>query len=87
MEISHRNGSAVLCRDLGGVVAVDRDRPRDRELFVERRDRPAGHIGRPLAIEAVQSSTERLAAEQARYQIAFREDLAELAERLRRPAR
>ena len=40
-----------------------------------------------LAIEAVQSSTERLAAEQARYQIAFREDLAELAERLRRPTR
>lgn len=40
-----------------------------------------------LAIEAVQTSTERLAAEQARYQIAFREDLAELAERLRRPTR
>jgi len=40
-----------------------------------------------LAIEAVQTSTERLAAEQARYQIAFREDLAELAERLRRPNR
>jgi chromosome segregation ATPase len=40
-----------------------------------------------LAIEAVQNSTERLAAEQARYQITFREDLAELAERLRRPTR
>lgn len=38
-----------------------------------------------LAIEAVQRSTERLAGEQARYQIQFREDLAELAERLRRP--
>jgi hypothetical protein len=40
-----------------------------------------------LAIEAVQKSTERLASEQARYQIQFRQDLAELAERLRRPAR
>ena len=40
-----------------------------------------------LAIEAVQQSTERLASEQARYQIQFRQDLAELAERLRRPAR
>jgi len=40
-----------------------------------------------LAIEAVQTSTERLANEQARYQIQFREDLAELAERLRRPNR
>ncbi|WP_394935573.1 hypothetical protein [uncultured Ilumatobacter sp.] len=40
-----------------------------------------------LAIEAVQQSTERLAIEQARYQIQFRQDLAELAERLRRPAR
>jgi uncharacterized coiled-coil protein SlyX len=39
-----------------------------------------------LAIEAVQQSTERLANEQARYQIQFREDLAELAERLRRPS-
>lgn len=40
-----------------------------------------------LAIEAVQESTERLASEQARYQIQFRQDLAELAERLRRPTR
>lgn len=40
-----------------------------------------------LAIEAVQKSTERLASEQARYQIQFRQDLAELAERLRRPTR
>jgi hypothetical protein len=30
-------------------------------------------------------SAERLAAEQARYQIQFRQDLAELAERIRRP--
>ena len=40
-----------------------------------------------LAIEAVQKSTEQLASEQARYQIQFRQDLAELAERLRRPTR
>lgn len=37
------------------------------------------------AIEGVADSTERLAAEQARYEIQFRADLAELAERLRRP--
>ncbi|NND76548.1 MAG: hypothetical protein HKN44_16255 [Ilumatobacter sp.] len=38
------------------------------------------------ALGAIHQSTERLAAEQARYEIKFREDLAELAERLRRPA-
>ena len=36
-------------------------------------------------IEPIQAGAERLAAEQARYQIQFRQDLAELAERLRRP--
>ena len=36
-------------------------------------------------IEAVLDAQERLASEQARYQIAFREDLARLAEQLRRP--
>ncbi len=38
-----------------------------------------------VAIDEVHDSTERLAAEQARYQIQFRQDLADLAERLRRP--
>jgi hypothetical protein len=38
------------------------------------------------AIEDVLDSTERLAAEQARYEIQFRADLAELAERIRRPS-
>lgn len=37
------------------------------------------------AMEDVLDSTEHLAAEQARYEIQFRADLAELAERLRRP--
>jgi DNA repair exonuclease SbcCD ATPase subunit len=37
------------------------------------------------AIDDVLDSTERLAAEQARYEIQFRADLAELANRLRRP--
>ena len=36
-------------------------------------------------MDDVLGSTERLAAEQARYEIQFRADLAELAERLRRP--
>jgi chromosome segregation ATPase len=38
------------------------------------------------AIEDVLDSTERLAAEQARYEIRFRADLADLAERIRRPS-
>lgn len=38
------------------------------------------------ALDDVVESTERLAAEQARYEIQFRADLAELAERLRRPS-
>lgn len=42
----------------------------------------------PMADEvadALRDSQERLASEQARYQIAFREDLARLAEQLKRP--
>jgi len=39
-----------------------------------------------VALESLRESQTRLANEQARYQIAFRNDLAELAERLRRPA-
>lgn len=35
--------------------------------------------------DALRESQERLAGEQARYQIAFREDLAKLAEQLKRP--
>jgi DNA repair exonuclease SbcCD ATPase subunit len=38
------------------------------------------------AIDDVLDATERLAAEQARYEIRFRADLAELADRLRRPS-
>jgi DNA anti-recombination protein RmuC len=36
-------------------------------------------------LDDVLTTTERLAAEQARYEIKFRADLAELAERIRRP--
>lgn len=36
------------------------------------------------AVDDIEASTTRLASEQARYQIQFRHDLAELAERLRR---
>jgi chromosome segregation ATPase len=39
-----------------------------------------------IAIDDVLDATERLAAEQARYEIRFRADLAELADRLRRPS-
>lgn len=37
------------------------------------------------ALDGVRESTEKLAAEQARYEIQFRQDLADLADRLRRP--
>ena len=37
------------------------------------------------ALDTVRETTEKLAAEQARYEIQFREDLADLADRLRRP--
>ena len=37
------------------------------------------------ALESVRVTTEKLAAEQARYEIQFREDLADLADRLRHP--
>jgi hypothetical protein len=47
----------------------------------------AAHVGRAVeqAMDELQGGQERLAAEQARYQIQFRQDLAELADRLRRP--
>ena len=38
-----------------------------------------------LVLDDIQDGQERLASEQARYQIQFRRDLAEVAERLRRP--
>jgi hypothetical protein len=38
-----------------------------------------------IELDDVRDSAERLALEQARYEIQFRKDLAELAERLRRP--
>lgn len=37
------------------------------------------------ALDNVRETTQKLAAEQARYEIQFREDLADLADRLRRP--
>ena len=52
------------------------------------RDRPEGAV--PLSDEQVAALSDaqtRLAQEQARYQIAFREELADLAERLRHPGR
>jgi hypothetical protein len=48
-------------------------------------DRPPAEGGDPAALEAVKAGQIRLANEQARYQIAFREDLARLAQELKRP--
>lgn len=50
------------------------------ELSAESADASA----QEASIAALRSAQERLAREQARYQIAFRHDLAELADRLRR---
>lgn len=50
-------------------------------------NRPSGEAVGDEALGELRGSQERLATEQARYQIAFREDLAKLAEQLRRPGR
>jgi chromosome segregation ATPase len=47
--------------------------------------RPPGDGVDPEAVGELRDGQVRLANEQARYQIAFREDLARLAEQLRRP--
>ena len=49
--------------------------------------RPPGEPVSDEVLGGLRDSQERLANEQARYQIAFREDLAKLAEQLRRPGR
>jgi len=59
----------------GGAIEVDTAELEAR--ITERLD---------AAIDDVLDSTERLAAEQARYEIRFRADLADLAERIRRPS-
>ena len=62
--------------------------PLDPELIEARlQQRLDEEIDAKLGIELddVRDSAERLALEQARYEIQFRKDLAELAERLRRP--
>lgn len=50
-------------------------------------NRPPGAPVDEEVLEELRDTQERLANEQARYQIAFRADLARLAEQLRRPAR
>jgi len=50
-------------------------------------NRPPGAPVDEEVLEDLRDTQERLANEQARYQIAFRADLARLAEQLRRPAR
>ena len=71
-ELNRRSGEPVDGED-------DLDRTDTAEIearLTERLD---------AAIDDVLDTTEKLAAEQARYEIQFRADLAELAERLRRP--
>jgi DNA repair exonuclease SbcCD ATPase subunit len=48
-------------------------------------DRPPGAPVEEGTLDELRDTQTRLASEQARYQIAFREDLARLAEQLRRP--
>lgn len=49
-------------------------------------ERPPGDGPGEVVIEELRDGQVRLANEQARYQMAFREDLARLAEQLRRPS-
>lgn len=70
-ELNRRTSEAAT-----GDSATDIDTAALEARIAERLD---------AAMDDVLDSTERLAAEQARYEIQFRADLAELAERLRRP--
>jgi uncharacterized coiled-coil DUF342 family protein len=70
-ELNRRSGEATT-----GDSATEIDTAALEARIAERLD---------AAMDDVLDSTERLAAEQARYEIQFRADLAELAERLRRP--
>jgi hypothetical protein len=60
--------------ELGGDIDALQKRAQDEPVADE-------------VIEEVRDAQERLASEQARYQIAFRQDLARLAEQLKRNAR
>ena len=51
----------------------------------ELKNRPSGTPFDEGTVDELRDTQTRLASEQARYQIAFREDLARLAEQLRRP--
>jgi DNA repair exonuclease SbcCD ATPase subunit len=73
-DIDELNRRAAESAADGGAAEVDTAELEAR--ITERLD---------AAIDDVLDSTERLAAEQARYEIRFRADLAELAERIRRP--
>ena len=80
-ELTRRSQEAADAAAAGGSDAetsasVDIDAGEIEARLAERLD---------AAIDDVLDTTERLAAEQARYEIQFRADLAELAERLRRP--
>ena len=56
---------------------------------IERLASSASHAGGPAAeiVEGLRAGQVRMANEQARYEIAFRQDLAELAEEIRRLVR
>ena len=67
-------------------VDLDRARQPDHRTVGRRRvDRRCNQPARTRSSAEIRDAQVELANEQARYQIAFREDLAALAERLRRP--
>ncbi len=82
-ELNRRSQEAADAAATGGAsdgevsASADTDTIEIEARLAERLD---------AAIDDVLGTTERLAAEQARYEIQFRADLAELAERLRRPS-
>jgi chromosome segregation ATPase len=75
-ELNRRNEEAAGGSEHGDEGANELDTAELEARLADRLD---------AAIDDVLGTTEKLAAEQARYEIQFRTDLAELAERLRHP--
>ncbi|NND76546.1 MAG: hypothetical protein HKN44_16245 [Ilumatobacter sp.] len=76
-----------LRRELDAHVDAQLAERLDEKVVEEVDERVSSQVSEQLAkaLAVIQQGTTRLASEQARYEIKFRQDLAELAERLRRP--
>ena len=85
VSVELANQLTELSRDIDELNRRNAEPDADEQTDVDTAELEARLAERlEAAIDDVMTSTERLAAEQARYEIQFRADLAELAERLRR---